>query len=179
MATSCGNHRRANYHSNPEIVFPKTGTPTGTSSQNGAQIVREKRFAMEAVGDESMSCSTDNNFKRCFRVINKWIGGKPFNDLSRSNRLATIPVWGPTWKISFKLFVRTEPTEWANVLRFTSTGNDCCNLGDRIPFVTIEKNELIILNAVNGETNNQHRFNYPLNKLFLVELAQLEVDGKV
>ena len=99
--------------------------------------------------------------------------------LTRNSQVATIPIWGPTWKVSFKLIVRTEPTGWANVLRFSSTGNDCCNIGDRIPFVTIYKNELVILNAVNDQGNNQHRFNYPLNQLFFVELAELEVDGKV
>jgi len=62
----------------------------------------------------------------------------------------SIPEWGPAWKISFDLYVLSFPTpsdKWAdnfeNILRFTSTTNDCCSIGDRIPALFTYSNNSI------------------------------------
>ena len=51
--------------------------------------------------------------------------------------LITIPAFGPLFRISFEVkvlsFVNPYPFGVANYLTFTATGNDCCDIGDRIP----------------------------------------------
>ena len=50
--------KEINYYSNPDVVFPKTGQPTGIKgSSNSVKVLTEKRFAMAALGDESQ-CTT-------------------------------------------------------------------------------------------------------------------------
>ena len=57
--TAEGHKTRVNYYSNPEIIYPVTGTPTGISGvSNNARILTLNRFEMEAWGDESSSCSS-------------------------------------------------------------------------------------------------------------------------
>ena len=47
-----------NYYSNPDVVFPKTGQPTGIKgSSNSVRVLTQKRFAMAALGDESRCTS--------------------------------------------------------------------------------------------------------------------------
>jgi len=58
MAYSRDGYRKFdNYYSNPDIIHPKTGTPTGRRNYaNSARVLRARRFAMAAVGDESQQC---------------------------------------------------------------------------------------------------------------------------
>jgi len=52
--TAPGHSTRVNYYSNPDIIFPTTGTATGVVGlSNNARVINENRFAMEQVGDES------------------------------------------------------------------------------------------------------------------------------
>ena len=95
-------------------------------------------------------------------------------EISRNNLLGVISEWGGDgWKVSFDLTIRSEPSGWAGILHFT-TGDNCCKVGDRIPFVKLHQNQLVILNSVNGNGNNQQWFNYPLNKKFnvIIELKE-------
>ena len=53
-----GYNRKANYYSNPDVIFPGTGTPTGVAGvSNNARVLREMIGQMAAVGDESGTCS--------------------------------------------------------------------------------------------------------------------------
>jgi len=45
-----------NYYSNPKVLYK--GVATGTKTQDNARVIKENRFAMAAVGDESGTCST-------------------------------------------------------------------------------------------------------------------------
>ena len=48
---------RVNYHSNPDVILPATGTPTGIRGlSNNAAVFMKNRFKMAAHGDESDSC---------------------------------------------------------------------------------------------------------------------------
>jgi len=49
-----GYGRKANYFSNPNVSFK--GHVTGTEDDNNARVIRENRFGMAAVGDESGTC---------------------------------------------------------------------------------------------------------------------------
>lgn len=56
--SASGHGRRVNYYSNPDVIYPKTGTPTGkVGVANNAKILTNNRFALAAVGDESESCN--------------------------------------------------------------------------------------------------------------------------
>jgi len=58
MAYSADGHkRRVNYYSNPNVTLTLTGTPTGSTLENNARVLIENRFAMAAIGDESISCN--------------------------------------------------------------------------------------------------------------------------
>jgi len=52
------NHkRRVNYYSNPDVIFPFTGTVTGEPGQsNNAALLIRNRFALANIGDESLAC---------------------------------------------------------------------------------------------------------------------------
>ena len=61
--------------------------------------------------------------------------------LGRNNLWATLPDWGPTFQVSFDLHINSYSGldlrfgSWAEMLRFTTTETDCCNVGDRIPAI--------------------------------------------
>jgi len=53
-----GHSTRVNYYSNPNQIYPPTGTPLGEEGvSNNARVLIENRLAMQAVGDESGTCS--------------------------------------------------------------------------------------------------------------------------
>merc|ERR1712121_349523 len=48
---------KVNYYSNPEVLLPATGTPTGVAGQaDNADVLIRNRFKLAAVGDESITC---------------------------------------------------------------------------------------------------------------------------
>ena len=66
-----GHWFRVNYYSNPNVIYPKTGTRTGQSkTANNARVLIQRRFDLADIGDEMTTC-VDN--------------GKLFSALSISN----------------------------------------------------------------------------------------------
>ena len=56
--SASGHSRRVNYYSNPSLTYQPTGTALGVEGEaNNAAVLLENRLAMEAVGDETASCS--------------------------------------------------------------------------------------------------------------------------
>ena len=52
-----GYRAKANYYSNPDVIFPGTGTPTGVAGvSNNARVLNEMIDQMAALGDESGTC---------------------------------------------------------------------------------------------------------------------------
>ena len=172
METSCGSHSIMNQYSNPSLAGNGNFTHP---PKNNAKIIRDRRFALEAVGDESIACRAPNSraFKRCFRTdIIQNVDGEALNQIKVEEKLATIPFWGPTWKITFELNIASFPSSWGGILHFT-TGENCCNIGDRIPFVKLYKdNQLVILNAANNQGNHQTRVNLEVNTWYNIEISQ-------
>ena len=78
-------------------------------------------------------------------LLPKHIHPSPLNYLilviGRNNLWATLPDWGPTFQVSFDLYINSYSGlglrfgTWAEMLRFTTTETDCCNVGDRIPAI--------------------------------------------
>ena len=55
--TRTGHRTRANYYSNPDLVYPPTGTPLGVRGvSNNARLFTENREVFAAIGDESGEC---------------------------------------------------------------------------------------------------------------------------
>ena len=55
--TGSGHMTRANYYSNPDQIYPPTGTPLGVNGvSNNARLLTENRRAFAAIGHESGSC---------------------------------------------------------------------------------------------------------------------------
>ena len=53
-----GHRQPVNYYSNPEVIYPHTGTPTGVAGvSNNARVLTVQRFDLANVGDESSGCS--------------------------------------------------------------------------------------------------------------------------
>merc|ERR1711931_154420 len=48
-----GHRERVNYYSNPDVIYPRTLTPTGTSVDNNARVLTLQRFKLADIGDES------------------------------------------------------------------------------------------------------------------------------
>ena len=63
VADSTKSATRIPYFSNPDINYPGTNIPLGDETHNSAKIIRDRRFAMAAVGDESGTCQDPNNDK--------------------------------------------------------------------------------------------------------------------
>ena len=73
--------------------------------------------------------------------------------ISRDQLLATIPSWGPEFTLSLELFINSFPdaaTNYAEVLRFTNTDNNCCEYGTRIPAIWIKNGDIIEVSPPGG-----------------------------
>ena len=58
--------RRANYYSNPKVILPQNGKPTGVDGEtNNAAVLLGNRFRIANVGDESWKCALVCNSERC------------------------------------------------------------------------------------------------------------------
>ena len=70
MAYSAPGHgHRVNYYSNPAVILPDTGTPTGVAGiSNNAAVLTRNRFMMAALGDESASCEPSGG-KSCLSLL--------------------------------------------------------------------------------------------------------------
>ena len=70
------------------------------------------------------------------------------------------------------------PSTWTNVFHMTSTDNNCCNHGDRIPAVFVGKEKHFHITAsVGGNGNFHHNYNFELNTLYHVKIKQEKMVG--
>ena len=105
----------------------------------------------------------------------------PFDlTLQKGKELATIPVWGPSFRVTFDVFISSyEVDTWTNILHFT-TGNNCCSVGDRIPMIKSHSSgNLVILNAVGDDGNHQTFVPLSINKWHTVEISQTNFADQV
>ena len=88
--------------------------------------------------------------------------------------------WGDVYKIEFCIKVEQLPAaEWTNVFRFSGTDNDCCNNGDRIPAIKINKNGYFyVRSSVNGNGDYGQSYYFDLGKQYQMTIQQLKENGK-
>jgi len=96
--------------------------------------------------------------------------------------LASVPTWGPTFRISFELkilsFANCNPDKMANYLTFTATDNNCCEIGDRVPaFFTNSGGFLQLATQIDENGNHIARSpNLEENVWYSVEVEQFFED---
>ena len=84
---------------------------------------------------------------------------------------------GKEYSIEFQIEVNKEfsTPEYLNVFHMTSTGNDCCNHGDRIPALFVNKKKNLHFTSSIGSHGNYHfNFPYELNKTYHIVISQTQ-----
>ena len=110
-------------------------------------------------------------------------------DVQKNNLVRTIKTWGPLFWISFDLIFNSKPTSENdyNILAFKGNGatNDCCNIGDRVPYIVYYPSEkperLHFASAVgaNGNWASDHSLTVEINKKYNFVIEQKSVNNKV
>ena len=104
--------------------------------------------------------------------------------------MTTLSTMGPSYKISFELFVNSftgvdlQHGTYAEVLRFTCTNQDCCSPGDRIPLVMTHKDSgdagrITVTTQIGDNGNYYGLWNIRRKSWTSVEIEQYQQNGKV
>ena len=101
--------------------------------------------------------------------------------VTKNNQIATIANFGPEYRVKVKVIVHSARSEWSNILRFTSTDSNCCNIGDRVPAIFLRPGggAIAITNAVGANGNYHFDHNIEIGKLYDIEIVQEKENGKV
>ena len=101
--------------------------------------------------------------------------------VTKNNQIATIANWGPEYRVKVKVTVHSARLEWSNILRFTSTDSNCCNIGDRVPAIFLRPSgrAIAITNAVGANGNYHFDHNIEIGKSYDIEIVQEKENGKV
>ena len=98
----------------------------------------------------------------------------------QNNQIATIANFGPLYRVAGDIMVHSAGSGVSSILRFTSTGSNCCNVGDRVPAIFYNSGGyLLIDSAVNEKGNDGITFDIDLEKWYHIEIAQTWRNGKV
>ena len=87
------------------------------------------------------------------------IGSEPYEMVQNNQLLSTKKEWGPSYVISFDIFINSWPEEkFKKVLHFT-TGQECCKIGDRIPLIMIKNKNLYVKTNIGNHGNSYNVVN--------------------
>ena len=120
--------RRANYYSNPDIIFPKTGTPTGVAGvSNNAKVITQNRRAFAALGDESSVCksSTRTTTTTTSTTTSTTTKSWTTKNTQKPCMMGYLPYWT---KIKYIKNVAT----WQKCRTFCNEHPDCLNFSYRV-----------------------------------------------
>ena len=104
--------------------------------------------------------------------------------ITKDNLVATLPQWGNHFDISLELWIESYTSTniygWSEILRFTSTNQNCCSAGDRIPAIFANKNGYIyVVSQVGTNANAAKAFKIKTKTWTKVEIKQYEENGEV
>ena len=106
--------------------------------------------------------------------------------VTEDNLLATLPSWGPTYRVTLSLYINSFDGDnllrgkWAELLRFTSTDNNCCAMGDRVPAIFTNKGGFIQVATQLGDNANRWRNVFLEEKTwYTLEILQFFQNNKV
>ena len=94
-------------------------------------------------------------------------------NIKKDQLIYTFQSWGPKYKVELDITFWKQYGDWQNVFHFTTDGN-CCNLGQRIPFLGVLSNTFRIGSAVNDNVNYEIDFNFELGKYYNIIIEQYE-----
>lgn len=104
----------------------------------------------------------------------------------QDNLVATVPSWGPSFIVSLNLYINSFEGEnlmkdkWAELLRFTSTDNNCCAIGDRIPAIFANKGGFIqVATQLWRKGNRWKNINLDVQTWYNIEMKQFSQNNKV
>ena len=105
----------------------------------------------------------------------------------KNNQIGTIDSWGPFFRVSFDLLIHSYENDGDHfsVLAFKGNGgtSDCCENGDRIPFITVvssnQELQLSFANSVNQNGNYYFFFNINLETWYNIIIEQEYVNRMV
>ena len=106
--------------------------------------------------------------------------------ISQGNLVTTLPTWGPSYRITFELYINSfdganlKNGRLAELLRLTTTDSNCCAIGDRIPAIFTDKGGFIQVTTQIGTQGNKWK-NVNLNKKtwYRLDLMQYSWNDKV
>ena len=100
--------------------------------------------------------------------------------------MATVPSWGPSFIVSLNLYINSFDGEnlmqdkWAELIRFTSTDNNCCAIGDRIPAIFANKGGFIqVATQLWRKGNRWKNINLDVQTWYNIEMKQFSQNNKV
>ena len=101
--------------------------------------------------------------------------------VTKNNQIATIANFGPEYRVKVKVIVHSARSEWSNILRFTSTDSNCCNIGDRVPAIFLRPGGdwLYIANAVGDNGDYTLDYYIEIGQEYDIEIVQERTNGKV
>ena len=81
-------------------------------------------------------------------------------------KLTKLPILGPQFSIEFSIKVKSFPSSGlANIFHFTSTGSECCSVGDRVPAIFLDsKGRLSVAFPLNGDGEEMLKIRNKLHK---------------
>ena len=100
--------------------------------------------------------------------------------------ISPISTWGPSFTVSLDVKVHsfTPPNmkhgAWAELLRLTTTDNDCCSIGDRAPAIFTHKDGYLHITTQIGKYGNRVRdITIQKSRWYSLELSQYKFYDKV
>ena len=106
--------------------------------------------------------------------------------ISQGNLVTTLPTWGPSYRITFELYINSfdganlKNRRLAELLRLTTTDGNCCRIGDRIPAIFTDKRGFIQVATQIGTHNNKLKnVNLKEKTWYRLDLMQYAWNSKV
>ena len=108
-------------------------------------------------------------------------------DVKKNTEIGTtIPIWGPQFRLSFDLKINSHVAgdKWgsSNILSFKGNGatRKCCNNGDRVPSISVNKRGYLIIASSVNEIGNYYFLHFiKVKNWYNILIEQIPVKGEV
>jgi len=150
--------------------------PRSDQNPNTIAVVKQALLYVQDSNRRSSECNNGTSSRLLTMKFDQEIR------VENNKLLASVPTWGPTFRISFDLkilsFANCNPDKMANYLTFTATDNNCCEIGDRVPaFFTNSGGFLQLATQIDYNGNHIARSpNLEENVWYSVEVEQFFED---
>ena len=100
-------------------------------------------------------------------------------DITKGSLTKEYHNWGDIYSIEFDVVVTKLNENWMNVFHFTATNENCCDNGDRVPALFINKAGYFhFTTSLNDNGNYWKDFTFVLGKTYHVIIQQSKEDNK-